>query len=336
MTRSRALLILGLLFSALFLWLALRSIDIRLLGDALGRARLAWSWPFLGALIAFCWMKAARWAVLLEPVAPTTALHMLPSVVIGYAATTLMPMQLGEVARAYVAARTLGIRLLSALTTIALERILDVFALLVMLGIVLLLGTDVGQGLRHAGLWMLLAGLGAFGLLCAYTFHPELFNGWIRPATRWLPGKIQEGLAGQLSAIAQGVGILKRPARYLSVVLASALQWFFMLCCAAVSLRALGLDLPPTAPLLVLATTALGMALPSGPGYVGTIQLAFWLALAPFGVSREDAVAASIFYHSLLCGPLLLWGVFYLIKMRIGLRDLRQQSATVSTPAPPP
>lgn len=332
MTRSRILLVLGLVCSAVFLWLAVRSIDVGQLAETLGRARLLWAFPFLIALAAFCWMKAARWVVLLEPVAPSSTAQLLPPVVIGYAATTLMPMQLGEVVRAYFAARLLRIRVASALASIALERVLDVFALLVMLGTVLLLGTNVGDGLKQAGLWMLLAGFIALGMLAAYAAFPARLNGWIDRLSGWLPPAARLKLLEQLGAMAQGLAILTKPSKYLRVVVASALQWACMFGCAWISLLAFGLDLPVSAPLLILATTLLGMSLPSGPGYVGTIQLAFWVALAPFGISREDAIAASIFYHFLLCGPLLLWGAFYMVRARIGLKELRREAVLVAAP----
>jgi hypothetical protein len=68
----------------------------------------------------------------------------------------------------------------------------------------------------------------------------------------------------------------------------------------------------------VLATTIISMTLPAGPGYVGTLQLAYALALVPFAVERSDALAASVFYLVMLWAPLVALGLVLL--HRAGLR----------------
>jgi hypothetical protein len=64
------------------------------------------------------------------------------------------------------------------------------------------------------------------------------------------------------------------------------------------------------------------MSLPSGPGYVGSIQLAFTLGLAPFGVAAGPAIAASVFYHVLVCGSLIVAGLIALHRLGGTLRSL--------------
>lgn len=329
MTRPRLLLIVGLLFSAAFLWLALRSIDIAAVLDALARGNLFWSLPFLAALAVFCWVKAARWAILLEGLAPATGGALLSSVVIGYAATTLMPLQLGEIVRAYTAARKLDIAVAPALSSIALERVLDALALVILLAVVLLLGAEVGSGLRQAGAWVSVLAVVALTMLSWFAMRPEQFQRMIAVVTRPLPAGAQRVMTQQLLGLAQGLAVLRRPSRYAALVGMSALQWSCMFGCAWFTLQVFALDLPATAALLILVTTLLGMSLPAGPAYLGTIQLAFLTALAPFGVSRENAIAASIVYHALLCVPLLLWGAYYVLRSGMSPVQLRRAAHSV-------
>ena len=77
-------------------------------------------------------------------------------------------------------------------------------------------------------------------------------------------------------------------------------------------MQAFGLELPLAAALSVLVAAVIGMMLPAAPGYIGTFQLAFTLALAPFGVSAADALAASLFYHVMLWVPLAIAGALCL------------------------
>lgn len=323
--RSQALAAAGIGLGLFLGWLALRRMDWPALLDVLEAVDLRWIFPFLASLAGFCWFKSARWGVLLSPHRRPQTRRLMPAVVVGYAATTLMPMQMGEVVRAYVASRTLAIRMAAALASIAVERLLDVIVLASVLGIVVFSGARMSSGLGQAGVWMTAIAVGALALAAVGLRFPQLVRRSVDVVLRRLPARAAVSLRDQMAAAATGLQAVSAPAAYSRIILFSALQWTCMLGCAWLSLRAVGLDLPPTAAMAVLATTLIGMSLPAGPGYVGTIQFAFVVALTPFGVSKEAAVAASLFYHVFLCAPLLLWGMGYAASLRLTWADLRSR-----------
>jgi uncharacterized protein (TIRG00374 family) len=317
------LVITGLALGAVFLWISLARVNAGELIAAVRAADPSWILPFVASLAAFCWFKAARWSVLLAPVVRSTANRLIAAVVVGYAGTTLMPMQMGEIVRAYMVSRTHGIRMGAALGSIVLERLLDVLVLLAIVAIVLQSGAELDSSLGRASVWLFPLSLLALALLAFLVLLPRAARTgwqWLAPA---IPGQFHKFLLDQLEAIASGTAAIARPGTYVRIFLASALQWACMLACAWMSLYAVGLQLPVTAAMAVLATTLLAMSLPAGPGYIGSIQVAFLVALAPFGISPGLAVAASLFYHALLCGPLLLAGTLYLAVAGIRWRDLK-------------
>ena len=63
------------------------------------------------------------------------------------------------------------------------------------------------------------------------------------------------------------------------------------------SLVAVNITAPFSASLVVLAFIVFAVIIPSTPGFFGTIQLAYMLALKPFGITETDAIAASVFFH---------------------------------------
>jgi uncharacterized membrane protein YbhN (UPF0104 family) len=69
-----------------------------------------------------------------------------------------------------------------------------------------------------------------------------------------------------------------------------------------------------------MVLTVIGVSLPTAPGYVGSIQLAFVLALKPAGVAPESALAASMFYHVLAYVSVVGGGLVFLrhYGMRFG------------------
>lgn len=321
------LAIIGVALSALFLWLALRSVDRGALWAALRSTNPWWIAPFLCSLAAFCWLKSWRWALLLTPTSPATAGQLIGPVVIGYMGTGLMPMQLGEVARAYIAATTLNTRVAAVLTSLLVERILDVFVLLIILGLVAAFGTGLDADYRWIGTVLAVASGGACVALWLYATHTEIFIRLIRGMTSFVRPTWQQRIVDQLEAGAMGLQILRQPGRYLQLAGISIVQWSFMCFCTWISLAAVGESLPPIAALAVLATTIVSMTLPSGPGYVGALQLAYVIALTPFGVDRSQSLAASFFYLAALWVPLVACGIFLLHRTGLRWRNVANAAA---------
>src|SRR5690606_18159187 len=118
--------------------------------------------------------KTVRWTYVLRGVAPGTSARLFPAVMVGYAAGALLPMQLGELVRAWLGADRLRIRLLASLASIALERVFD------LLSIALLAALALTIGIRASPPWLLpaiyLLGAGALvslGLFGAFVLRGE-------------------------------------------------------------------------------------------------------------------------------------------------------------------
>ncbi|MBM4431832.1 MAG: flippase-like domain-containing protein, partial [Chloroflexi bacterium] len=123
---------LGLAVSALFLALAvrrvdwaktittLRSADLRLIG--LGMALL------LGTFVVF----AFRWRVLLSASARLPVGDTFSYIMIGYLANTVLPLRLGDVARAALMGKRRNLSASLVFGSVMLERVLDVFTVLVL------------------------------------------------------------------------------------------------------------------------------------------------------------------------------------------------------------
>jgi uncharacterized protein (TIRG00374 family) len=145
---------------------------------------------------------------------------------------------------------------------------------------------------------------------------------WLEQRFAQLGGSSAGRLAGWISAqirnVAAGLHAARSGALLARITAVSFLQWALMAVCIWLSLWALGLALPVQAVFVVLACTIIAVTLPTGPGYVGSIQLAYVLALKPFGVNASDAIAASLFYHALAYLSVLLAGLYY--AQRYGLR----------------
>jgi hypothetical protein len=73
---------------------------------------------------------------------------------------------------------------------------------------------------------------------------------------------------------------------------------------------------------LTVALLNVAVALPTSQGFVGSVQAAYVLALLPYSVSKEAAIAASIYFHVLAYASVVVAGLIFLNKAGQSLRSL--------------
>ena len=152
----------GLLISALFIYLALRKVDLPKMWEVIKSSNLS-----LLALVIFISffqfvIRAWRWGILLEPIKKTGFLNRLHSTLIGFAANCILPARLGEFIKANYIGHTESISSSSSFGTIVVERLFDGFTLLLVL-LIGLIGTTfpaelgpISGSLRVTGFFLFL------------------------------------------------------------------------------------------------------------------------------------------------------------------------------------
>lgn len=295
--KKRALLTLGILISIGFLWFALRGTDFAEIGHALANSDPWMIAPLLATYGLYYWIKAVRWRLLLLPIKDSTSRALFRPMMIGFFGNNVLPAHLGEFVRMYLGARQLALRNSEVLATIVLERMFDFLAVVFFLGVALVLGRDVPEDLVTIGYVTGIVGLAFMIVAGLYVTWTPLFLAAVRRLTFFLPASLRSAGLHQLEVGAMGLQSLRRLPLLLGVVATSIVQWGFMGLTIYASLRAVDLDVRLSPAFVVLAATTFGVTLPAAPGFLGTVQAAYVLALAPYGVSRSDAFAASAIFH---------------------------------------
>jgi hypothetical protein len=124
---------LGLLISAVFLYLVLRKIDFPQLWQVLKTANYWWLIPGVAVYFMALWVRSWRWHYLLRPLKAIPTRKMFPIVTMGYAFNNIFPARAGEVLRAVVLKHEEEVPISASLATIIIER---VFGGIVMLAFV--------------------------------------------------------------------------------------------------------------------------------------------------------------------------------------------------------
>ena len=125
------------------------------------REAQAWALALLLAITGLTYLlRAIRWQILLRPLGPTRLRVAFRTTVIGFAANTVLPARAGEIVRPYLLARSEGLSVPAAITTIILERLLDFVTVLVLFGVFVVffdpglehVNREVYRGVKAGGL----------------------------------------------------------------------------------------------------------------------------------------------------------------------------------------
>jgi uncharacterized protein (TIRG00374 family) len=116
---------LGVLISAILMYLALRGLHIADMWQALTAAKYWWLLPGVSVYFFGVWGRAWRWHYLLRPVKPVSTREMFPIVAIGYMGNNIYPARAGELLRAIVLKRRQEVPISASLATIIVERVYD-------------------------------------------------------------------------------------------------------------------------------------------------------------------------------------------------------------------
>src|SRR6476646_1355204 len=125
-------LVIGCGISGVLWWLLVSSVEPQRLGRALGAAAWRLIVPAVGLFFVGALIRSVRWGLLLpEYDVPIPTLF--KALVVGFTVNNLLPVRMGEVARAYLLARWSGVAYGASVASLVVERVLDGLSLAALL-----------------------------------------------------------------------------------------------------------------------------------------------------------------------------------------------------------
>ena len=316
--------VIGVAISLIAIAMATRGIDLSRTLEILASVRPGPLAIVALALVAQLWIRSLRWAQLLPdgPAGRIPTRRLLPVVLVGYLGNAVLPARLGDPIRAVLVGRRESIAASSAFGSVVLERVIDTLMLAVIIVPATVLSGGPGQLVGAGAIAAAVAGL---ILVVAQTPIPMRLVNRLRPRTSGRGWTALEAVARFVAALdARGRGRSVAAVAGLCVVgwlLDGTIYW--------AAAQALGIDLGPAGAMLVSAITALGTAIPSAPGYVGTFELAASTVAVALGVPAEPALALAILVHALTVLALAVGGAISLVWMGARFSELTR-TATLS------
>ena len=286
-----------------FAYLAVKDVDWSEAWNALAASDIEWVVPAFAAMVAALAVRAARWWSVFarETRPPFRAIS--DALLVGYFYNTILPLRAGEAIRVVDLGRRSGVSRVEALATVAVERAMDVVALLVLFFVASPWLPEVSWLRAAAVLGAVLALVigAAVASLAIWGVRP--IHALLRPFARFARAERIEAAAGNL---AQGLVALRHARVAAEAFTWTMLSWALLSLSFWLMMLGFDLDVSPLAGLLVLVATGLAMILPSPPAALGVFEAAAVVALGAYGVSASHALPYAVVLHLLNSIPFLL------------------------------
>ncbi len=321
----------GIGLSALLLWLTLRNVAFGDVWDVLRTSNLALF--LLGTAVATCIfpLRARRWQPILEPVAGRIPFGPLwRATAIGMMANNVLPLRAGEVARAYALTRQVPrVAMVTSLSSLAVDRLFDAIVVLTMM-FAAMLDPAFPPGVRIKGLTIAQLAMSGVVLMLVLlvgcyivVLQPDRVRAVLSAVARRIIPKFEPQLLSLFGHVAGGLAVLKDSRRFLAVLFWAIAHWLTHALALFICFKAVGISAPFTAALFLQGVLALGVAVPSSPGFVGVFEGAATIGLAVYGVPNTLAVSWAIGYHVLSFIPITVMGAWYFARLGMGMKELR-------------
>jgi hypothetical protein len=254
-------------------------------------------------------------------------------------ANNIFPLRMGEVIRSWSLSREVGVRPAAVFGTVILERVIDtsMVILLAALGLAIQGAGSESDLARGAILLLPVALAPMIGLVCLRV-APDRFIAFAAWMLRPFPEKFEKFVTKALGRFSEGLGALKGGTHLFWIGFHSLVIWLiFSTIPILAGFWALDIELGSPMETLIaawitLAAVGMAVAIPSAPGFFGTYHAACRLALKPFGVSPESAVALGTLAHGVFWVTLTLLGLMVLRSRHTSLGDLESTSGSADLP----
>ena len=302
---------------------------------ATAAARTDWRWvaTMVVAGVYALYARCQRWRFMLER-ASKRRLPMAPifsASAIGFMANMVLPFRVGEAARPYLVTRHTGISLSTAVASVVLERIFDLFALFTF-GLWVVSSAEVPPIVTRLT-WV--AGgiiLAMFGGILLVHFNRKRLLPLVDRVWLMLPPAIGARLMHVEHEFLDALAIIANAAALATMLVWSLYVWLVIAVTFSFGLLALGLDVP-FLPGGVSVTTlvALAVSVPGAPGFVGQFEWGCKLALEQiYAVPGDEALAYSVVVHAVQWTTQVVLGLVYLVREGLSLTELERMPTEAS------
>jgi len=282
--------------------------------------------PCLAVSVLGLWLRSLRWRVMLDNrLAARRSFHILN---ISYFINAVLPLRVGELARAVLAARVdPPVRIFTSLGTIVVERLLDTLAVFALIGLTLAI-LPVGLEIGVVGIVLGVGAVAGTIVLTVFARRPGWAHALLAFGGRFVPPLRRPALHGWLDQLLDGLLCLLSPRAGLQVIGWTAAGWAASVVAGYILLFAIFDEPTWAASMAMVALASFVVAVPAVPGNLGPFEAAVAFGLAGAGLvdqaSDAPSVAFALLLHVVNLATYILMGLIGLWVENVGLGEIMQ------------
>lgn len=320
MTRNRILIGIGLLISAIFLFLAFRNLrpeaflaSIATLDVGILLVSVA---LFFVSTVLISW----RWQFFLRPFALISLADLTRLVSIGYMGNNVYPFRAGEALRIYLLKRNHAIPISKATVTVIVERVFDGIVMLSFILLSLWFLHDVQAPEIRA---VVSVSTPIFFVASALFFGFAFAHQWARrmadKVLARLPAAISQRLGKLINELLDGLATLRSPLDLAGAIAGTYASWGVGAVVYWLVMQGFGISASFWVAVLAVGVVNLAGLVPASPGQIGVYEFFVSLVMvASTGISQDKALAYAIVVHLVIWLPVTLLGFVWLARQGLG------------------
>ena len=276
-------------------------------------------------------LRAYRWRALLRPLVKAELRDLFIANVIGFTAFFLLG-RAGEVVRpAVLPLRDRRVRTSAAFITIALERICDFVAVVLLFSFNLLWLYPPSDSVadfprvRLLGLALFTATVIGLAAMICVARRADLISAWLEARVgAWHFARLGQLITRWLNDLSKAFAVLAYPSELGRAVFWTALVWFAIVAGNVLMIRSFGITFGFRETIFVLGWALVGSLVPTPGGGAGAFHAAAAAGLVFLGIARELAAAVAIVIHLIDFAPAVFFTFYYIAHGDVSVTRLRE------------
>ena len=316
-----------------FLWLFLRNANLGDVWSILKTTNVFWLTVAVAVNMSALVFRTIRWRTLLDPDDPPEFYATFFANTVGYMLSTVLPIRAADVARPALLARRTTHRFSGALGTVLMERVLDLYAILLLFVYFAIRRWNEFSLDPRTARWFFIVKTGAVAaavLLTALSlfivglyFFRDTIRRLHEKIGRIIPQRFRDSWMHFFDTFVETLAIARHHAAFTKVLFCTAGIWFALTSQFYFAALALHRPLPFDFSIFLTGIGTLSLAIPT-PGGVGGFHKAAQLVLTHFYFFDIDSsVAAAVLFHLVGTIPVVVTGL-----VLFAIQGLRRRDAT--------
>jgi glycosyltransferase 2 family protein len=258
-------------------------------------------------IIAFLVIRAVRWRYMLNNDAPWSTVFHIQN--IGYLLSTILPLRIGDVARAVLIGNVPPITISRGISTMVVERVLDMLFIIAMLPFTLSAVEQMPDWMRAGAQAMGVAAIGASIVLLVAANQRERATRIAHTFLDLIPFLDTGTWTERIDNFLAGLDCLTTPKDAAALVLLTIATWIPIVLAYYATLLAVNLQPGMAMAGFVVCAAALSVALPSSPGQIGVFHAGVIAALQVWGQPEAQAASFAFLYHAINTAIMIGFGI---------------------------